>query len=183
MPKALNIIGEKYGELTVIERVPSKNGKTYWKCKCSCGKEKEIQTSHLRDGSIKSCGCKKGKLDGIEKKCPICEKLFISNNGNRKYCYDCSPTHRGGDYTPLYHSMKHRAIELKGGKCEKCGYNKIEDVLEFHHKNPEEKTMSLSEKSNSTEWEKFLKETEKCMLLCANCHREIHYYLRNNISC
>lgn len=180
MPKALDITGERYGELTVIEKANSRNGKTYWKCKCSCGKEKEVQTCHLRNGSIKSCGCK-SNLILKEQVCPICEKIFISNNGNRRYCYECSPKNRGNDYTVLYHAMKHKAIELKGGKCERCGYNKIEDVLEFHHINPKEKTMSLSERSGSTEWDKFLEETKKCILLCANCHREIHYFLRNNI--
>lgn len=184
MPKALNLLGEVYGDLTVIEKASTRNGKTYWLCKCSCGKEKEVQTCHLRNGSIKSCGCKKNQnieKKEEEKKCPICEKMFVPNNRSRKYCYDCSPMNRGNNYTSLYHAMKHRAIELKGGKCERCGYDKIEDVLEFHHINPEEKTMSLGEKSGSTEWSKFFAESQKCMLLCANCHREIHYYLRNNI--
>ena len=57
--------------------------------------------------------------------------------------------------------------------CIKCGDNRGY-VLDFHHINPEEKTMSLGEKSGSTEWSKFFAESQKCMLLCANCHREIH---------
>jgi len=37
MPKALDLTGQKFGKLTAIERLPSRNGKTYWLCKCECG--------------------------------------------------------------------------------------------------------------------------------------------------
>lgn len=57
MPKALDLTNEKFGKLTAIKKVASKSGKTYWLCKCECGTEKEIQTSHLVNGAIQSCGC------------------------------------------------------------------------------------------------------------------------------
>ena len=57
MPKALDLTGQKFGKLTAIERLPSRNGKTYWLCKCECGNQTQVQTSHLRSGSIISCGC------------------------------------------------------------------------------------------------------------------------------
>ena len=57
MPKALDITGQKFGKLTAISKAASRNGKTYWLCKCDCGTEKEIQTSHLMDGRTLSCGC------------------------------------------------------------------------------------------------------------------------------
>lgn len=57
MPKALDLTGEKFGRLTAIEKLPSRNGKTYWLCKCECGNQTQVQTGHLRSGSIISCGC------------------------------------------------------------------------------------------------------------------------------
>ena len=59
MAKPLDLTNQKFGKLTAISKAPSRSGKTYWLCKCECGNEKEIQTSHLRNGSITSCGCKK----------------------------------------------------------------------------------------------------------------------------
>lgn len=67
---------------------------------------------------------------------------------------------------------KLKMIEYKGGKCEICGYNKNISALEFHHLNPEEKEFTISDTKHS--WEDTQKELDKCILLCANCHREIH---------
>lgn len=57
MPKALDLTGQKFGKLTAIKRLPSRNGKTYWLCKCDCGNQTQVQTGHLRSGAIISCGC------------------------------------------------------------------------------------------------------------------------------
>lgn len=71
---------------------------------------------------------------------------------------------------------KRRLVEYKGGKCEKCGYNKCISALEFHHINPLEKEYVISKVSNS--FEKLKKEADKCQLVCANCHREIEEEIR-----
>ena len=57
MPKKMNLIGEKYGRLTVIAEAKNKGKKTQWLCQCDCGKQKIILTSSLRSGRCKSCGC------------------------------------------------------------------------------------------------------------------------------
>lgn len=57
MAKALDLTGQKFGRLTAMYREPSRNGKTYWYCKCECGGEKSVQTCHLKAGTIQSCGC------------------------------------------------------------------------------------------------------------------------------
>ena len=60
MPKALDLTGQIFNNLKAIKKLPSKNGKTYWLCECLlCGTQKEVQTCHLTNGSIKSCGCLK----------------------------------------------------------------------------------------------------------------------------
>lgn len=70
--------------------------------------------------------------------------------------------------------LKARAVEHKGGKCEYCGYDRCIWVLEFHHLDPDKKDMSISRDGNTQGWEKIKRELEKCILVCANCHREIH---------
>ena len=76
---------------------------------------------------------------------------------------------------------KERAVEYKGGKCEKCGYNKCISALEFHHLDPKEKDFSPSGNMNMA-WDKIKIEIDKCILVCANCHREIHEELNWQVS-
>ena len=74
--------------------------------------------------------------------------------------------------------VKLLAVEYKGGKCSLCGYNKCIAALEFHHTDPEHKDFSISREGNTRSWEKVKLEIDKCILLCANCHREVHQELR-----
>jgi hypothetical protein len=66
------------------------------------------------------------------------------------------------------------AIAAKGARCEICGYDRCMEALEFHHLNESDKDFGLSEKGYARSWKRVEKELEKCVLLCANCHREIH---------
>lgn len=65
------------------------------------------------------------------------------------------------------------AVEKFGGKCQICGYNKCINALEFHHL--EDKKESPSFIIMRWSWKRACEELKKCILLCANCHREIHY--------
>lgn len=69
--------------------------------------------------------------------------------------------------------IKLSAVEYKGGKCELCGYNRSMRAFDFHHKNPQEKDFSISDQMHLP-WELIKQELDKCMLLCSNCHREVH---------
>ena len=55
--KKANLIGQKFGRLTVIDEDDKKNGIVHWKCLCDCGNEVSVRTCHLRSGAIQSCGC------------------------------------------------------------------------------------------------------------------------------
>ena len=72
--------------------------------------------------------------------------------------------------------QKIKLIEYKGGKCIICGYNKTEylSVFDLHHRNPQEKSFSLSIGNRCISWEKIKKEADKCDLLCNRCHQELH---------
>jgi hypothetical protein len=66
-------------------------------------------------------------------------------------------------------------IELKGGCCEICGYNKNVAAFDFHHNDPTQKDYQLDmRKLSNTRMIKLMEEVEKCKILCANCHREYH---------
>jgi len=70
--------------------------------------------------------------------------------------------------------LKGEAVKVSGGKCKNCGYDKCLSALEFHHqqKNKEGNVSTLLKNQSR---QKLLKEVGKCILLCANCHRELHY--------
>ncbi len=70
--------------------------------------------------------------------------------------------------------VREMAVEYKGGKCEKCRYHRCIDALEFHHIDPDQKDFSISHRGYTRSWERVKAELDKCMILCANCHRELH---------
>lgn len=76
----------------------------------------------------------------------------------------------------VYYDRKIKIIEMAGGKCQLCGYDKNYAVLQFHHRDPENKTFPLNARLlSNTNWDNILSELEKCDLLCANCHIETHH--------
>ena len=70
-------------------------------------------------------------------------------------------------------NFKKKAVEYCGGKCCHCGNQFPPAVYDFHHINPEEKEVLIS-KIMSHSWDSIIKELDKCILLCANCHRIEH---------
>jgi len=75
--------------------------------------------------------------------------------------------------TDFRRRIKEKAVSYKGGQCQKCGYDKCVAALSFHHRDPKEKEFRLSS-GRTKNWEKVKKELDKCDLLCANCHMEVH---------
>jgi len=70
--------------------------------------------------------------------------------------------------------IRQMAIDYKGGRCQLCGYNKCPEALEFHHLDSLDKDFGISDKGYTRSWKRIKKELDKCILLCANCHREVH---------
>jgi 5-methylcytosine-specific restriction endonuclease McrA len=118
------------------------------------------------------------------RKCVVCS---VEINGQKtKYCSNtCKQKHhwhRVKEQTNTYHSQTIRAyrrklemLELKGGCCSKCGYDKNLAALQFHHLNPSEKKIKLDLRSmGNNKVTTLLSELEKCIILCANCHLEEH---------
>ena len=84
-----------------------------------------------------------------------CKKCF------NEYCID------------RWKQRKLDAIEYKGGKCQVCGYDKYFGALEFHHIDPSTKDCNW-DKLRLKSWKDIKQELDKCICVCANCHREIH---------
>ena len=112
-----------------------------------------------------------------EHKCSKCgeikspENFYSKTDANCKYaeCKTCI-----SQRTRLRHrKIKQQAVEYKGGSCVKCGYNKSISALDFHHRDPSKKEFGIN-RGQGRSFETIKHELDKCDLLCANCHREIH---------
>ncbi len=70
--------------------------------------------------------------------------------------------------------IKLMALEYKGSCCQNCGYARSKRALEFHHLDPSQKDFGISFRGLSRSWMKVKAELDKCVLVCSNCHMEIH---------
>ncbi|UUV46170.1 hypothetical protein [Bacillus phage vB_BanS-Thrax2] len=115
------------------------------------------------------------------KKCDNCNKPFRINNigsggQNRMYCYECYPE---GLSKRERSDLRYQLLREKANKakmeigCKLCGYNKTGYALDWHHHNDDKnyEPSNLLKRS----WKAYQKEIAKCVLLCSNCHREVHY--------
>ena len=69
--------------------------------------------------------------------------------------------------------LKERVVRALGGKCVICGYNRCQQALDVHHVDPNEKDFTIAANTNKA-YALVSEEIRKCVLLCANCHREYH---------
>ena len=116
----------------------------------------------------------------------------LTNNRPRPYCSACKETdtakfytrQRGGwhsrcitcynrEQVEKFRRYKKELVDWMGGKCILCGYCTTPACLEFHHLDPSTKDPDWNKMSN---WSpnKRKDELEKCILVCRNCHGEIH---------
>ena len=109
------------------------------------------------------------------KECSNCHQVktldSFYRNKNRPHCY-CKPCHNQ-KRVETFRNNKRLAVEYKGGACTSCGYNKYTGALEFHHLDPSKKDVAIS-RFKGVGIERLKAELDKCVLLCANCHRETH---------
>lgn len=114
------------------------------------------------------------KLHKLCRKCNTVKELVaFYNRRNKKepsvYCKSC--THN--TTIDRQRNLKQQSIDYKGGKCCICGYANYNGALDFHHIDPSKKEFSIA-RSHLTSFDKVKSELDKCVLLCRNCHAEIH---------
>ena len=110
--------------------------------------------------------------------CPKCKKdVEIGNFYQRRgkenssvYCKSCTSLQT----LERQRRLKQELVDYKGGSCTKCGYNKYVGALEFHHLDPTKRDFTIAHHKLTKFSDEIKKELDKCILVCANCHREIH---------
>lgn len=104
-----------------------------------------------------------------ERVCAGCGRRFLPNRSQGHHGYKCNTcvVHKHRE------AVKAKAIAYKGGKCILCGYSKCSAALHFHHVDGSEKDFSIGG-NHTRAWAKVQAELDKCILVCANCHAELH---------
>lgn len=118
---------------------------------------------------------------GVEKS----KEEFHSNGstplGTKKYkpyCKEC--TNKDSGLNKVLKIKESLRILGRLYKCELCGYDKNYSALHFHHIDSDNKSFEISDKSWTSSIKSLIPEIEKCAVLCANCHAEMHNPALNN---
>ena len=109
----------------------------------------------------------KRKLDGYAYSCKQCSD--IANKNTRKKDVAKYNKYRN-NFKQKVNDLANQYKVSRGCAC--CGENSHPSVLELHHLDPLEKENDPS--VLRTSWERWLTEAQKCVILCANCHRKVH---------
>lgn len=141
MPRMLNLAGQKFGRLTAIRIIENIKGRVFWECICECGKVTCVQSTKLRFGSTKSCGCYAAELASIRRRKHMMSvsSEYRAWQSMRKRCYDKN--------CEQYKNYGGRGISV----CERWResfQNFFEDVGRKPQKN-----MSLNRKNNDGNYE------------------------------
>lgn len=105
--------------------------------------------------------------------CAKCNELKpLCNNSKGRFCGNCCKKRASDKRVIKERELKKYLVDIKGGKCCLCGYNKNKWALEFHHIDPNIKSFAFSEKRVYSD--KLFSELEKCICVCVNCHRKQH---------
>jgi len=100
---------------------------------------------------------------------PITFFSATKNSIGHQYCKECVTVINRKKGT----KHKKQLIDYKGAQCSICGYSKYQGSLDFHHIDPSTKEFKLSN-FKSRSFDNLKQELDKCVLLCSNCHREVH---------
>lgn len=114
----------------------------------------------------------------MQKECKHCHKILSLDNFYKKgennhtsYCKSCESLRKKKQAV----DFKKKCLQYKKEFCcSTCGYDKNICALDFHHVDPSEKEFTISARKSNSINDSLKKELDKCIVLCANCHRELH---------
>lgn len=86
--KKLDLMGQRFGKLTVIGPAENIGTRTAWRCRCDCGRETVVRTLHLRDGHVSSCGCNESGLTSLTYVDDTCVEMLAAKFGRCDYYLD-----------------------------------------------------------------------------------------------
>lgn len=141
--------GERFGKLLIIKKLPHyKDNKTYYLCKCDCGKDKITLYGDMVNGSVRSCGCllkKYSDIDFVGQKFGRLTVLSEGRDGKNEQIFNCICD--CGNYIS---SIKHNVIKGNTLSCGCLHKDKCRELLTTHNK------------SNTNLYRRYLKIKDRC---------------------
>jgi transposase len=123
-----------------------------------------LETAHLR--RIRS----NAKAPAVDRVCPRHGlTLFVLESRGSYRCRRC----RSEAVSRRRRRVKLALISEAGGACQLCGYDRYQGALEFHHRDPSQKSFGFSAGGVTRTIDMLRNEAKKCVLLCSNCHAEV----------
>jgi Zn finger protein HypA/HybF involved in hydrogenase expression len=115
-----------------------------------------------------------GSLEQLICTCHECGRVYeyVRSRGHTKLlCNSC----KSGSWAsrPDRRELKLALVEVRGGACSICGYRRHLGALTFHHLDPSKKRFEIA-RGHTRSWDALVAEVRKCVVLCENCHREVH---------
>lgn len=161
-----DLLGLKFNFLTVVSRVKKVKGPTAWRCKCDCGKFRDVSSTCLQQGVLRSCGCKKytGK-HGNEKKTPVLTAILAYAN---KYIQSARKRNIPWNLEPA------QLFTIASGPCHYCG------VLPYNTYNPYVSKNGYSQRKYPTALQK---QTEITINGVDRVDNDRGYHLSNVVPC
>lgn len=110
----------------------------------------------------------KARKDGLQGQCKECRKKWFKNHYSKKKEYYVKKSKEQRlEFSSKFQEFKSTLSCHFCGESESC-------CLDFHHLDPKEKDINVSELVSHKNWDKLMTEVNKCVVLCANCHRKVH---------
>ena len=164
-----NLIGQKFGKLTVLYRAgPSNNREVIWHCKCDCGKEIDVVAHSLTTGNTKSCGClnkqlasERALIDLTGQKFGKLTVLYKSSNIGDRVKWHCK-CDCGNECDVLAYLLTKQMTQSCGCITRSIGETTIEKLLDSIN------MPYITEKTFST-----------CKFLDTNCYARFDFYVNN----
>lgn len=100
--------------------------------------------------------------------------LVCANCHRARHAAAVTPAEDADPRLDARRELKTRAVVFMGGSCAGCGRSGPSALFEFHHRDASAKEFGIGEDGRVRTWRKIQAELAKCVMLCANCHREVH---------
>ena len=133
---------------------------------------------HHRDPSTKEFGVGNwhGSRERLLREANKCDLLCANCHRLRHAALDFG--RRDRRQVELRRQRKLRAVGYMGRTCQGCGREGAAAIFEFHHLDAAGKEYGISQAGFPYRWDRVVAELAKCVMLCANCHREVHAGVR-----
>lgn len=102
----------------------------------------------------------------------LCSKHYMAWRTKNNPDYFRKTEQKRKDRTKAYKKI---IVLERGGKCEECGYSENIHCLDLHHLEPHDKEGEPTKIFRRPNLDDIRKETDKCIILCKNCHNDVHH--------